>query len=54
MVERKFENIFSENVAKKIAIDQVELSTLIGTLLGVVNKIVSLFTKLYDTSILNK
>lgn len=43
-----------ENAAKKIAIDQVELSTLIGTLEGVVNNDVSLLKKLCDTSIFTK
>ena len=47
--ERKFENKVLENVAKKIVIDQVEMSTLVGTLKVVVNNVVSLFKKLCDT-----
>ena len=39
----------SENVTKKIIIDQVESSILID-ILGVVNNVVSLFTKLCDNS----
>ena len=53
-VERKFENKILENVAKKIAIDQVESSTLISTLEGVVNNVVSLFKKLCDTLVFTK
>ena len=39
-----------ENVAKKIVIDQVELSTLIATLEGVVNNVVSLIIIFFGTS----
>ena len=43
-----------DNVLKKSVIDQVEYSTLIGTIEGVVNNVVSLFTKLCDNSIFTK
>ena len=49
-VERKFENKVLENVAQKLAIDQVELSTLISALEIVVNNIVSLFVNLSDST----
>ena len=37
-------------VAQKIAIDQVELSTILATLESYVNNVVSLFVKISDTS----
>ena len=45
-VERKFENKVLENVVRKIAIDQVELSTITTSLEIIVNNGVSLFVKL--------
>lgn len=47
--KRKFENKVLENVTQKIAIDQVEIYTLISSLENVVNNFVSLFVKLSDT-----
>lgn len=49
-VERKFENKVLENVALKIPIDQVEISTLIYALEITVNNVVSLFVKLSDST----
>ena len=48
--KRKFENEVLELVAHKIAIDQVELSTILATLETYVNNVVSLFVKISDTS----
>ena len=48
--ERKFENKVLENIAQKIEIDQVELSTLIYALEIFVNNVVSLFVKLSDST----
>ena len=44
-VERKFENRVLEQVAQRIAIDQVELATILGTLETSINNVVSLFVK---------
>ena len=43
-----------EQVAQKIVIDQVELSTILATLETYVNNVVSLFFKLIETSIFTK
>ena len=48
--KRKFENKVLENIAQKIKIDQVELSTLISALEIFVNNFVSLFVKLSDST----
>ena len=47
----KFENKVLEQVAQKIAINQVELSTILSSLETCENNVTSLFKKLYDTSI---
>lgn len=52
--ERNFENKVLEQVAQKIAIEQVELSTILSTLETYVNNVVSLFVKLSDTSIFTR
>ena len=49
-VEKKFENKVLQNVASKIAIDQVELSTVIISLENTINNLIALFVKLNDTS----
>ena len=47
--KRKFENKVLELVAQKIAINQVELSTILVTLEMYVNNVISLFAKISDT-----
>ena len=49
-VERKFENNILENVASRITIDQVELSTIISSMDTTVNNVVALLVNLCDTS----
>ena len=48
--ERKFENKVLEQVAQKIGIYQVDLSTILSSLETFVNNVTSLFRKLCDTS----
>ena len=52
--ERKFENQVFKQVAQRIVIDQIELSTILVSLETSVNNVVSLFVKLSDTSIFTK
>ena len=49
--ERKFENKVLEQVAQKIAIYQVDLSTILSSLETFANNVTSLFSNLCDTSI---
>ena len=52
--KRKFENNFLEQVAQKISIDKLELSTTLATLEISIDNLVSLFVKFSDTSIFTK
>ena len=52
--ERKFENQVLEQVAQKISIDQVEMSTIITSLETSISNVDSLFVKLSDKFIFRK
>ena len=52
--EKKFENKVLELIAQKIAIHQLELSTILGSLETSYNNVTSLFSELYDTSIFTR
>ena len=53
-VEKKFENKVLEHIAQQIAIYQVELSTILGSLETSCTNVSSLFGKLCDVSIFTK
>ena len=52
--EKKFENKVLEQIAQKIAIHQVELSTSLSSLESTYNNVTTLFGKLCDISIFTK
>lgn len=52
--EKKFENKVLELIAQKIAIHQLDLSTILISMETSCNNVTSLFSKLYDTSNFNK
>ena len=52
--KKKFENKVLEQIAQKIAIHQVELSTIFSSLESTYNNVTTLFSKLCDMSIFTK